>query len=136
MGNLRNSNKLFFFKIFIYLFRKRQRERQVPTGSLMRDSISGWEITPWAKGRHSTTEPPKRPNSNKFRIYGKRNAHLQHSRSCILYTPQILNYIKQQTIIYCRWWLSSKHRNNKDLFCSHISTCKMISRESFCVILW
>ena len=61
----------FFFKDFIYLFMRdteREKGRDIgrgrsrhPTGSPMWDSIPDHGIMPWAKGRHSTTEPPRHP---------------------------------------------------------------------------
>ena len=59
----------FFFKIFIYLsMRVRERGRDIgwgrsrlPARSLMWDSILDPRIMPWAKGRHSTAEPPRCP---------------------------------------------------------------------------
>ena len=61
---------LYFLKIFIYLLmrateRERQRhwlrEKQVPARILMWDSVLDPRIMSRAKGRHSTTEPPRCP---------------------------------------------------------------------------
>ena len=58
----------FFFKIlFIYLCEAEtgrdidRRRSRLPAGSTMWDSIPDPGIIPWAKGRHSTTEPPRCP---------------------------------------------------------------------------
>ena len=73
-----NKIHLFFFfylRLFICLFmRDTQKEAETQaegeTGSLQgawcgtRSHYPG--ITPWAKGRRSTTEPPRRPNTSPF----------------------------------------------------------------------
>ena len=72
---LKGYNMVFmeiFLKDFIYLFmRDTEREREVETqakreAGSMQEAWCGtrsWDprITPWAKGRHSTTEPPRCP---------------------------------------------------------------------------
>ena len=60
-----------FFRFFIYSFmRDTEREKgaetgrgrtRLPTGSMIWDSIPNPRITPWAKDRCSTTEPPGVP---------------------------------------------------------------------------
>lgn len=61
----------FFLKTFIYLFtrdskRERQSQAEGETGSL-KEPVVGSGITPWDKGRCSTTaEPPRCPSTMKF----------------------------------------------------------------------
>ena len=68
----------YFFKDFIYLFDKRdsqrerehkqrewERKKQAPSGRAWRGVRSqNVGITPWAKGRRLTTEPHRRPNKH------------------------------------------------------------------------
>ena len=49
----------WFFKKFIH--ERHRGKSRFPTGSPMRDSIVGSRITPGAKGRRSTTKPPRNP---------------------------------------------------------------------------
>ena len=66
--------KNIFFKRFYSFIHERHTERGRDIGrgrrsrlhaeSLMWDSIQDSGITPWAKGRCSTTEPPRRPDAN------------------------------------------------------------------------
>ena len=60
----------FFLKIFIYsLETQRSRDTgrgrsRLPAGSPMEDpGVPGLRITPWAKGRPSTTKPPRCPKT-------------------------------------------------------------------------
>ena len=65
------SKSTFFLKIlFIYSW-ETQRDRgrgrsRLPAGNLIWNSIPGLRITPWAKSRCSTAEPPRHPQNQHF----------------------------------------------------------------------
>ena len=74
-SHARLKHPSYFFPKILFIHethRERQRERgrdmgrgrsRLPAGSLRENSIPGPGITPWAKGRCSTAEPPRRPSN-------------------------------------------------------------------------
>ena len=70
----RAADRDCFFKDFLYLLmRDRERGRdpgrgrgRLPAGNPVQDSIPGPGVTAWARGRHSTAEPPGGPWTQRF----------------------------------------------------------------------
>ena len=65
----------FFFLSFICLFMRdtQRREAEKEAGSMQRarcrTQSQDSRITPWAKGRRSTTEPPRRPSDASSKLF-------------------------------------------------------------------
>ena len=94
----------YFFKIlFIYLFmRETEREADFLRGAWCGTRSQDPGITPWTKGRHSTTEPPRCPCfCSKIRVLWyivfSKNGHNNtfHSTSCSYNVTLTLFFIQK-----------------------------------------
>ena len=116
-ASYREPSSLFlsFFILFIYSWetqRERQRHRLL-TESPMPDSVLDPGIMPWAKGRRSTSEPPRAPKKLLFffsSLILKTVLHITHLQS----PTTMFNFLKMcprywwcvihTTVVCCCYW--------------------------------